>query len=92
MSHAKCGFKYEVDPNTFLQGHRCPKCAGTMKKNTEQFKKEVCDLVGEEYTVLGEYKNSKTKIKIKHNKCGYEYEVTPNSFLRGRRCNRKLQK
>ena len=22
-----------------------------------------------------------TKIKIRHNKCGYEYEVIPNKFL-----------
>ena len=84
--HNTCGFKYETTPNHFLSGRRCPKCGGTLKKNTEIFKKEVINLVGKEYTVLGEYIDSATKIKIKHNKCKHEYEVTPAGFLRGNRC------
>ena len=84
--HKKCGYKYSVKPNVFLSGSRCPKCAGSMKKNTEIFKQEVFDLVNDEYTVLGEYINSKTKIIMRHNKCGYKYKVAPNNFLRGNRC------
>ena len=86
VKHNKCGFEYNVVPAIFLSGKRCPKCAGNIRKDTEQFKQEVFDLIGDEYTVLDEYKNALTKIKIKHNKCGYEYEVTPASFLSGRRC------
>ena len=57
------------------------------RKTTEEFKQEVYNLVGNEYSVLGEYITNKTKIKMRHNKCGYEYEVTPNSFLsNGNRC------
>ena len=56
------------------------------KKTNEEFKKEVHDLVENEYTVLGEYINNSTKIKIKHNKCDYEYEVRPRDFLQGYRC------
>ena len=58
----------------------------TRRKTTKQFKQEVYDLVGDEYTVLGEYKNSKTKVLMKHNKCNTEWEVVPNNFLRGTRC------
>lgn len=39
-----------------------------------------------DYGVLGVYINSHTKIKIKHNKCGKVFEITPNSFLNGRGC------
>lgn len=56
------------------------------KKTTEQFKQEVYNLVGDEYTVIGEYKNSKAKILLKHNKCNNLYRVKPNVFLSGRRC------
>ena len=57
------------------------------RKTTREFKQEVYNLVGNEYSVLGEYITNKTKIKMRHNKCGYEYEVTPNSFLStGNRC------
>lgn len=58
----------------------------TKRKTTKQFKQEVYDLVGDEYTVLGEYKNSKTKVLMKHNKCNTEWKVVPNNFLRGTRC------
>ena len=34
------------------------------KKTTKEFKQEVYDLTNDEYTVIGEYINSKTKINI----------------------------
>lgn len=35
------------------------------------FIEDVRNLVGTEYTVLGEYVNNKTKITLIHNKCGF---------------------
>ena len=87
VKHNKCGNIYEVSPNSFLsKGNRCPYCAGIIRKTDAQFKKEVHDLVGNEYTFLDEYTNNKTKLRVKHNKCGHVYKVRPNRFLRGDRC------
>jgi len=86
MRHNKCGHEYLVTPNDFLHSRRCPKCFGTPKKTTEQFKQEVFKLLGDEYTVLGEYKNANTKIKMRHEKCGYEWEIKPNDFLNRHGC------
>lgn len=87
MRHNVCSYEYETTPSNFLIGNRCPNCFGKIKKTTEQFKREVYDLVGDEYTVLGEYVNNKTKIKIKHNKCASEYDTLPTSFInKGSRC------
>lgn len=88
VRHNKCGYTYLVRPYNFLTGNRCPKCAGNMRKTTRQFKQEVKSLVGDEYFVLGEYVGSNTKILMKHNKCGSEYEVSPSAFLQGARCPR----
>ena len=63
--------------------------AGIRKKkyNTETFKSAVSNIVGEEYTVLGEYTKSSNKILMRHNICGHEWEVNANSFLNvGNRC------
>lgn len=64
-------------------------------KTNEKFQQEVYNLVGDEYTFLENYKYAKTNIKVRHNKCGNVYEVTPNNFLRGKRCakchHKKLQ-
>lgn len=96
IRHNTCNHEWRVQPSSFLQGTRCPKCAGKMKKTTEQFKKEVFEQVKNEYTVLGEYVNANTKIFMKHNVCDHEYEVTPSKFINtGRRCpncNKKKKK
>jgi len=86
MLHVICNTKYIVQPNRFLQGNRCPNCFGTHKKTTEEFKKEVYNLVGDEYEVLGEYLGTNKYIKIKHCTCNTIYNVTPHMFLQGNRC------
>lgn len=87
VKHNKCGSIYKVESNSFLRGSRCPYCYGTLKKKTnEQFQQEIYDLVGDEYTVLGTYINTDSKIKIKHNECNNIYKVRPSSFLNGSRC------
>lgn len=58
----------------------------TRRKTHEQFLKDVHNLVGDEYTVLGEYQRTKTKVLMKHNKCNNEWEVYPDHFLEGTRC------
>ena len=54
-------------------------------KSHENFVLEINDLFHNEYSVIGEYKNNKTKILIKHH-CGFEWEITPNNLLRGHGC------
>ena len=92
VRHNICGCEWEVKPNNFITGTRCPNCFGKKKKTTKYFKKEVFEIVGNEYTVLNNYKNIKTKVKFKHNKCGYEFEMLPGNFLCGQRCPRCMRK
>ena len=89
--HNLCGHEWDIVPSSFLRGRGCPECKGKRISETKtwddaKFKEEVCKVVGDEYTFLEEYVNSRTKIKVRHNECGYEYEVTPNHFFNGTRC------
>ena len=80
-------YVYEVMANNFLRGDRCPRCGGFAPKTTNIFKREVKELFGEEYSILGEYKTNKEKILMKHNKCNRTFYMTPHSFLVGKhRC------
>jgi len=81
FKHNTCGSTFEMSPSHFVRGQRCIQCNKNIKKTTAVFKKNVYDLVVDEYNVLGEYKNIKTKIKMKHNVCGHEFEVLPKNFL-----------
>lgn len=88
IKHNKCEYEYLVTPKSFLEGKRCPKCAGKMKKTNDQFKKELYDLYGDEYIALDEYNGAEGKIKVKHVVCGSIYETTPHSILRGYGCRK----
>ena len=83
-----CGYKYETSIASILIGSKCPKCAKNnsiikRRKTTEQFKKEVYDLVGDEYEVIDEYTGALSKITFKHNKCGKTFEMVATNFLNG---------
>ena len=82
-----CGNKSKISFRNFTLGQRCKKCAGVEPYTTETFKEKVYSLVKDEYLVLGNYINSKTKILIKHILCNHEYLVTPDNFINNvRRC------
>lgn len=87
---ADCGYEWVTTRSVFLNGHRCGKCSGLMRKDSSQYSKEVLDIVGDEYTVLGEYLGNKKPIRMRHNNtsCGnYEWDIAPHSFQHlGTRC------
>lgn len=49
----------------------------------EEFKKRLFDVYNEEYVNIQEYKNKRTKIKFKHNKCNTEFDALPFDLVRG---------
>lgn len=57
------------------------------KYTQDEFLKIIYDLVGDEYTVLSEYKGNRNKILMRHNICGNEWRITPSNFIEhGTRC------
>lgn len=87
VRHNRCGYVYKARPNDFLQGYgRCPKCSNIVHRTIESYKKEIWDLYGGEYTVLGEYKSRTDEIKIRHNVCGYVWNPPAKSLLNGHGC------
>lgn len=86
MRHNTCGHEWHVVAKEFLRGTRCPACFGTPKKTTEKFARELSDMTAGEYSLVGEYKTAKTKVKIKHNVCGHVWETFPTAFRAEKRC------
>lgn len=82
LVHNKCGYHWKTKLDSVInKGHRCPNCSHHCKLTTEDFKQQVISSIGNDYTVLSEYKNSATKIKMRHEVCGTEYEARPNSIV-----------
>ena len=83
LIRCKKGHEYNVTPNNFKQGNRCPYCPSKYSIKT---KKEFIEyLANVKYELLGEYNNNSTKVKIRCNK-GHDYSVSPSNFKKGRRC------
>lgn len=89
-----CGHTYEVKPNTFLNGRRCPNCSLKNRKQskpiTESEWLEKLKILGNsEYICEGPYIKATEPVTLVHvkGKCGgNRYKVKPTSFLRGSRC------
>jgi Zn ribbon nucleic-acid-binding protein len=83
MKHNECGFEYLVKPSNFKSGKRCPKCQRGVQRTPKMYREEVFELVGYEYTILGDFKNISEGVLTRHNACGFEWSPTPVNFLRG---------
>lgn len=66
------------------EGHR-------IKKLPHLFKKEIQQLFPNQYELLDEYQDAKTKIRVRHLDCGFIFSISPTNLLSGKgcpRCNR----
>ena len=88
-------YEWMAMPKSILNGSLCPICTGR-RKTTESFKQEVF-FINPNISIVGNYIDTRTKIKCICLIDGYEWDVLPNSLLRGRGCpmcagtNRKKQ-
>ena len=87
MRHNLCGYIWYVTPDNFFRRQSgCPKCSKNARINTDTYKKEIKNILGEEYEVIGTYINARTKVKFLHHKCGNMWEVVPYAIKEGTRC------
>jgi len=81
----KCKHKWSPIAHSLKSGHGCPSCAGTIKNNTNGFKKEL-KRINPNVRILGEYATSSQPIKVKCKKCKHKWSPTPNDLKSGRGC------
>lgn len=92
LLHNICERTFSVRPNNFLHGTRCPFCAkhgsdkGRPRKTDAQFRQDIKNLVGDEYSVEGTYQGAQISLTMRHNICERTFPVRPSNFLYGSRC------
>lgn len=57
-----------------------------MRKTHEEFEKQFKEIHGDDCTLINEYVDTKTKIKVHCNKCGKNFESAPHHLLEGHGC------
>lgn len=88
--HTLCGNTWEVTPNKFKLGRRCPVCKNkrvheSTKKLEPMYKRELFLKHNGDISLIGTYINGNTSIKHKHI-CGYIWKAMPNNLLNGTSC------
>ncbi len=87
----KCGFEYETKLRNILRGKGgCRKCnrknTKTPNRKSPFTQEEIKEKLREfDLELLSEFKNMRTKIKVKCLKCGYIREVRPNDIINRKR-------
>ena len=79
------GYEWYAFADSLFKGHGCPKCAGNIKKTTEQYKQELKDK-NIQVECLGEYVNGHTKILHRCLIHNIEWDITPHDILDGCGC------
>ena len=89
FKHLKCGNEFYIQPTKLLKGNSsCPMCCKNKRLTTEEMKEKIKDATRGEYELIGEFVNTRTKVKIRHNKCGFIWETRSSDILRGHGCFR----
>lgn len=81
----KCNYVWKATPTHLLEKHGCPRCAGNIRKTTEQFMDEV-KKINPNVEILSSYVNNRTKVKVRCKICDNHYECTPTNLLAGYGC------
>ena len=75
-----CGYQWKTMPWATLKGYGCPQCGGVMVPTQEEFLERLHNF-NPDIEALSTYKNSKTFMKFRCNKCGYEWETTSHTLF-----------
>ena len=82
--HKKCGREFLMNWDHWHRGQRCPHCNRyAQRKTDEQFLKDLEEKQPGRYTVLSDYINKRTNVKVMCNKCSYIFDALPDNLYRG---------
>lgn len=85
--HTICGHEFETNSfRDILETPKCRCCEIQPDITQEIFEQEVRDVVGDEYTVLGQVSTRDGRVPIRHNSCGHVHDYKVHEFLSGSRC------
>jgi len=87
----ECGHKWKMRVDHVIAGKRCPVCSRLAAASKQSKPRHVYaeEMKKKDITVIGEYVNRKTKVAVKCDKCGREWEIMPYTTKSCALCSRK---
>lgn len=87
IRHLKCKRAFSWNYYGFLQHPWCKLCSPSVS-GQDMFIREMKELVGNEYTLMDNYVDRTSKVRMRHNQCNCTHEYLPARFLDGGRCSK----
>ena len=84
LKHKSCGIIYDVRPNDFISGRRCPYCGGGRLR--KGWLKRKLSSVNSNVKILGEYKDNKSPIEVECKLCNNVWKPSTSNLLQGYGC------
>ena len=81
----KCNYEWKVTPGNLFRNGGCHRCHGRERYNLESFKEKLSQ-INNTIEVIGEYRNTTTKIRCRCLNCNSEWEAKPSKLLCGSSC------
>ena len=84
-----CGGSFIASLSKFTERPYCRLCQRREHltvRTTEDFEQDLKDLVGDEYSLVGDYNGPHSYLEVRHNTCGRIQKYRPYYFLDGGRC------
>lgn len=81
----KCLYEWPAKPGHILDGHGCPVCGGSMRKDNDTFLAQLAK-INPMIVPLEPYTNARNKILCQCNYCKNEWPATPDKLLQGNGC------
>lgn len=80
-----CQHEWPAKPSHVLNGHGCPVCGGSMRKDNDTFLAQLSK-INPMIEPLEPYTNARNKILCRCNYCKNEWPATPDKLLQGNGC------
>lgn len=80
-----CSYEWSAKPTHILNGHGCPVCGGSMRKDNEIFRAQLSQ-INPMIEPLEEYINARKKLLCRCGHCKGEWYAAPDKLLLGNGC------
>lgn len=82
---SKCNHLWGAYWGNLQQGHGCPRCSGSLQLTTREVKARLRK-INSDLRILGEYKNSKSQLRVHCLSCGCMWSTRWNDLSNGHGC------
>ena len=81
FTHTVCNHTFQMSPNKFMQGRRCPRCSGVERYTTATYKAYIEEKTDGKWSIASAYVSNKEPLEFLCTECMSIHKMTPHLFV-----------